>query len=58
MRRDPVDDDRTTGRPADDAERMAGLAIVGAAALALVVCVATFALGHAGAGVEIGRAHV
>ncbi|MBV8786664.1 MAG: LapA family protein [Mycobacterium sp.] len=51
MRHDPVGDDRITGRPANDAERMAGLAIVGAAALALVVCVATFALGHAGAGV-------
>jgi hypothetical protein len=51
MRHDPVGDDRTPGRAANDAERMTGLAIVGAAALAFVVCVATFALGHAGAGV-------
>ncbi|WP_374021334.1 LapA family protein [Mycobacterium sp. HNNTM2301] len=32
-------------------ERTRGLVIVGAAVLAFVVCVATFALGHAGAGV-------
>ena len=51
MRHDPVGDDRALGRAANDAERMTGLAIVGAAALAFVVCVATLALGHAGAGV-------
>ena len=51
MRHDPLGDGRTTGSPVNDAERMTGPAIVGAAALAFVVCVATFALGHAGAGV-------
>lgn len=50
MRHDPVGDERTT-EPANDAELTTGLAIVGAAALAFVVCVTTFALGHAGAGV-------
>jgi Flp pilus assembly protein TadB len=34
-----------------DAPRTRGLVVVGAAALAFVVCVATFALGKAGAGV-------
>jgi len=54
MRHDPVGDDRAPGRAANDAERMTGLAIVGAAALAFVVCVATFALGHAGSESEQG----
>lgn len=55
MRHDPVGDNRTTGRSANgsvrDVDRMIGLAIVGAAVLSFAVCVTTFALGHAGAGV-------
>ncbi|MGD1284195.1 LapA family protein [Mycobacterium seoulense] len=55
MRHNPVDRDRTIHRhdagPASDVERTPGLVAVGAAALAFVVCVATFALGDAGAGV-------
>jgi Flp pilus assembly protein TadB len=55
MRHSPVHDDRTLRRrnagPAPDFKRTPGLAIVGAAALAFVVCVAAFALGDAGAGV-------
>lgn len=53
MRHSPVDHDRTTRRQhAEPAgQRTTGLVIVGAAALAFVVCVATFALGHGGAGV-------
>ena len=43
MRHSPVDHDRPKRTP--------GLIIVGAAALAFVVCVAAFALGDAGAGV-------
>jgi hypothetical protein len=54
-RRNPVDDGRTTGRYADgppqDSVRTPGLAVVGAAVLALVVCVTNFALGQVGAGV-------
>jgi Flp pilus assembly protein TadB len=52
MRHSPVDHDPY---PADesmqDVARTPGLVVVGAAALAFVVCVATFALGKAGAGV-------
>ena len=55
MRHTPVDHDRILHRrhaePARGLQRTPGLVIVGAAALAFVVCVATFALGHAGAGV-------
>ncbi|ORV63674.1 hypothetical protein AWC03_04700 [Mycobacterium europaeum] len=55
MRHSPVDHDRTTHRhgaePERDVEHTPGLIVVGAAVLALVVCVATFALGDAGAGV-------
>ncbi len=55
MRHSPVDDDRTTDRhdaePGRDLEHTPGLIVVGAAALAVVICVATFALGDAGAGV-------
>ncbi|KKC05760.1 hypothetical protein [Mycobacterium nebraskense] len=55
MRHSPVDHDRTIRRNHDesarDFERTPGLVIVGAAALAFAVCVATFALGDAGAGV-------
>ncbi|GAA4538782.1 LapA family protein [Mycobacterium paraffinicum] len=51
----PVDHERTLRRgsaePAHGLERTPGLVIVGAAVLALVTCVATFALGDAGAGV-------
>ncbi|OBH09376.1 hypothetical protein [Mycobacterium sp. E1747] len=51
MRHRP-DHARTGSREsAQDVERTPGLVIVGAAALAFVVCVATFALGDAGAGV-------
>ncbi|OBG61078.1 hypothetical protein [Mycobacterium sp. E735] len=43
---------RTSRRDsARQAERTPGLVVIVAAALAFVVCVATFALGHAGAGV-------
>ena len=42
---------RRNAEPARDLKRTPGLVIVGAAALAFVVCVATFALGDAGAGV-------
>ncbi|BBZ69560.1 hypothetical protein [Mycobacterium paraseoulense] len=46
------DHDRTNRREsARDVGRTSGLVFVGAAALAFVVCVATFALGDAGAGV-------
>ncbi len=48
MRHSPVDHDRYLG---DESARRRGLVVVGAAALAFVVCVATFALGQAGAGV-------
>ncbi|OBH93534.1 hypothetical protein [Mycobacterium scrofulaceum] len=48
-RPDPAPNSRRESAP--DLERTPGLVIVGAAALAFVVCVATFALGHAGAGV-------
>ncbi|MGH3969756.1 MAG: LapA family protein [Mycobacterium sp.] len=55
MRHSPVDHDRTVDRRMDesvqDAARTPGLVVVGAAALGFVVCVATFALGKAGAGV-------
>lgn len=52
MRHGPVDHDRTPDAhgAAPQAERAPSI-IVGAAALAFVVCVTTFALGHAGAGV-------
>ncbi|OJZ74227.1 hypothetical protein BRW65_10405 [Mycobacterium paraffinicum] len=51
MRHSP-DHARTSRREAAaDVERTPGLVIVGAAALAFVVCVSTFALGEAGAGV-------
>lgn len=53
--RNPVDHDRTSGRPTDrppqDSVRIPGLVVVGAAVLALVVCVTNFALGEVGAGV-------
>ncbi|APA76089.1 LapA family protein [Mycobacterium avium subsp. hominissuis] len=58
MRHSPVQHDRTVGRgqpvrypSARDAAPTSGLAAVGIAAVAFVVCVANFALGHAGAGV-------
>ncbi|OBI37883.1 hypothetical protein [Mycobacterium sp. E2238] len=55
MRHSAVDHDRDlrTGNaePPHDLARTPGLVIVGAAVLALVMCVATFALGDAGAGV-------
>ncbi|OBB65963.1 hypothetical protein [Mycobacterium sp. 852014-50255_SCH5639931] len=55
MSHSPVDHDRTLrpgdAEPAHDLKRTPGLVIVGAAVLALVMCVATFALGDAGAGV-------
>ncbi|OBF53786.1 hypothetical protein A5756_15810 [Mycobacterium sp. 852002-53434_SCH5985345] len=51
----PVDHDRIprsgSVEPAHDLGRTPGLIVVGAAVLALVMCVATFALGDAGAGV-------
>ena len=50
-----VDDDRATRRntnpPIPDGQRTPGHVVVAAAALALLVCVATFALGQARAGV-------
>jgi hypothetical protein len=55
MRHSPVDLDRTADRYMDEsvqhAERTPGLVVVGAAALAFVLCVANFSLGKAGAGV-------
>lgn len=51
MRHSPVDHDRTSTAEARDLAQTPGIVIVGAAALAFVVCIATFALGHAGAGV-------
>ncbi len=55
MRHTPADHDRTNRKrnaePVRDVERTPGLVIVGGAVLALVMCVATFALGNAGAGV-------
>ncbi len=54
--RDPVDHDRASRRCADgpprDAVRTPGLIVVGAAVLALVVCVTNFALGEVGAGIS------
>lgn len=52
MRHSPVDPERTARRygAAQQSERAPGL-IVAAAVLAFAVCVANFALGHAGAGV-------
>jgi hypothetical protein len=53
--RNPVDDDPTGRRhgdgPPQDSMPAPGLMVVGAAALALVVCVTNFALGEVGAGV-------
>ncbi len=53
--RDAVDHDRPPGRYPDesapDSPRAPGLLVVAAAALAFLVCVTNFALGHAGAGV-------
>jgi hypothetical protein len=53
--RSPVDDDRTGRRYADgrpqDSVHAPGLVVIGAAVLALVVCVTNFALGQVGAGV-------
>jgi hypothetical protein len=53
--RNPVDHDRISGRLADrpprDALRTPGLVVVGAAVLALVVCVTNFALGQVGPGI-------
>lgn len=50
-----ADHERTSHRrdadPGRGFEQTPGLVIVGAAALAFVICVATFALGDAGAGV-------
>lgn len=50
-----IDDDRATRRntnpPISDGQRTPGHVVVAAAALALLVCVATFALGQARAGV-------
>lgn len=40
--------------PDQDSPRSPGLLTVAAAALSFAVCVATFALGHAGAGVAAG----
>lgn len=58
MRHNPVQHARIVGRgqpvrypSARDAAATSGLAAVGIAAVAFVVCVANFALGHAGAGV-------
>jgi hypothetical protein len=52
MRHSPVDHDPYLGDESmQDVARTPGLVVVGAAALAFVVCVATFALGKAGAGV-------
>ncbi|EFG79314.1 hypothetical protein HMPREF0591_0772 [Mycobacterium parascrofulaceum ATCC BAA-614] len=55
MTHSPVDNDlilsQQHAEPARDPDRTAGLVIVGAAVLAFAVCVATFALGDAGAGV-------
>ncbi|MFB0855283.1 LapA family protein [Mycobacterium avium subsp. paratuberculosis] len=57
MRHSPVQHARIVGRgqpirypSARDAAPTSGLAAVGVAAVAFVVCVANFALGHAGAG--------
>jgi Flp pilus assembly protein TadB len=51
-----VDHDRTarrdTAEPAQRWERSPGLAVVGAAVLAFVLCVTNFALGNAHAGVS------
>ncbi len=51
----PVDHDRASCRYTDESvrgsERTPGFAVVGAAVLAIVVCVTNFALGQAGAGV-------
>lgn len=53
--RNPVDHDRISRRYADgppqDSLRIPGLVVVGAAVLALVVCVTNFALGEVGAGI-------
>jgi hypothetical protein len=53
--RSPVDDDRTGRRYADgppqDSVHAPGLVVIGAAVLALVVCVTNFALGQVGAGI-------
>ncbi|WAJ42609.1 LapA family protein [Mycobacterium sp. Aquia_216] len=53
--RNPVDHDRTsarsTDRPPQDSVRTPGLIVVGAAVLALVVCVTNFALGEVSVGV-------
>lgn len=58
MRPHPVEDDGSAGQYADEPVRYGtragltpGLAVVGAALLAFVVCVATFALGKPGMGV-------
>lgn len=55
MTHSPVDNDLILSRQhaerARDPDRTGGLVIVGAAVLAFAVCVATFALGDAGAGV-------
>lgn len=53
--RETAGHDRTPGRcdteSAPDAPRAPGLLVVAVAALAFLVCVTNFALGHAGAGV-------
>ncbi|MEB4212271.1 LapA family protein [Mycobacterium sp. 94-17] len=53
MRHSPVDNDRTADRhPQEWALAVSpGFLVIAAAALAFVVCVADFALGHGGAGV-------
>ncbi len=51
MRYNPVDHDRTADQNTNESAHTPGLLVVAAAALALVVCVADFALGKAGAGV-------
>lgn len=51
MTHSPVDHGRARMVQAPDMAQTPGLVILGAAALAFVVCVATFALGDAGAGV-------
>jgi membrane associated rhomboid family serine protease len=51
----PVDHDRTSAGPIDEppqnSVRTPGLLVVGAAVLALVVCVTNFALGEVGVGI-------
>ena len=52
MRHRPVDrEPASTAESSQDLAQRPGLVVVGAAALAFALCVATFALGDAGAGV-------